>query len=163
MHRACDRAAESSRRERPAPRGGSAQRLDLTSLSPSYTCSTGRQPRPASVERQRVTLTRSLLLLIAMEQVAVDKGSWLLAYELTLEDEAPRSSLNADFLYVSLAPHSRLADERWVEMAHARLRTLDELAERRRRLEGRRAPDGWDLGAIDAGQAEAALRKACEG
>ncbi len=68
----------------------------------------------------------------------MDGGSWLVAQELLFEDPPPLSSFEKRPTQPkgSEVPHTRLADPRWVEVALARLKDVDELNERRRRLGG---------------------------
>lgn len=87
------------------------------------------------------------LLLSMLDQVACDRGSWLLATEMSLESQTPPFSSFArhappDF---QESPHTRLMDSRWVEALMYRVKELDEYAERRVKLgKGRRAAWGND-------------------
>ena len=75
------------------------------------------------------------LLLGALDQVACDRGSWLIASEVLLEQPPPFSSFSKhvppDF---QEAPHSRLLDSRWVDALMFRVKELDEYQERRAKL-----------------------------
>ena len=91
--------------------------------------------------RTEEALARLDLMMIAGEQVSIDRGSWLVARELLWEDDPPWHAFSqarpADPLR---SPHSFLADPRWCEVAISRLRELDDWAERRRRLTTRPPP-----------------------
>ena len=65
-----------------------------------------------------------------------------MAQELLFEDEAPfASTAQRPPLDTYKRPHPHLCDERWAEVALARLRDIDEWAERKKRLvKGRPGP-----------------------
>ncbi len=78
---------------------------------------------------------KASLLLLQLDQAAIDKGNWTLAGELSLETAPPLASLS-QHVGPSIAdgesPYSRLLDPRWSEIALAHLRdTEDYLAKRR--------------------------------
>ena len=81
---------------------------------------------------------RLALLLAQIDQVAVDRGSWLLAAEGSLEDPPPFSSFSRhsppEF---NEAQHTRLWDGRWAEALMNRVKETDDFVERRQKL-GRR-------------------------
>ena len=78
---------------------------------------------------------RAALALLAYDQAALDGGSWQLAQELVLELPPPYSSFQG-----KRAPEpseqawSRLADERFLELALWRLKDRDSFLESRKRL-----------------------------
>jgi hypothetical protein len=83
---------------------------------------------------------RVLLMLAMAEQVSLDRGSWTLAYELSLTSEPPMAAFEAHKVESSRVPHTQLLDERMIEVAHARLKAIDDLTERRRRLDSQKPP-----------------------
>ena len=87
------------------------------------------------------------LLLSMIDQVACDRGSWLLASELALESQTPPFSAFARHVPPEFqeSPHTRLVDPRWIEALMYRVREMDDYAERRVKLgKGRRAAWGND-------------------
>ena len=97
-------------------------------------------------------LTRSLLLLSALDQAAIDSGSWLLSAEVLLDTTSPPFSSFQKKPHVDSldSPHTRLLEARWIELMVHRLRERDSYIEVRRKL-GK--PNGARLDA-DTGQAE---------
>jgi len=99
---------------------------------------------------------RAIVALSACEQLSIDEGQWVMASELLLEDEPPVAAFKGHGSGESLspAPFSGLIDHRRQAVHMNRLRTLDELIERRRRLgkgPGRRPaaePTGRPEGAV---------------
>ena len=86
-------------------------------------------------ERPQEALARLDLLLLAGEQVSIDRGSWLVAREMLFEDDPPYHAFEVTRPQDPLrAAHPFLADPRWIEICMARLRELDDWADRRRRL-----------------------------
>lgn len=80
---------------------------------------------------------RLCLLLLQLDQCAVDRGGWQLAAELSLEAPPPFSVLGqhqppntAD----GELPYSRLLDARWAEIALSHLRDTEEYLTKRRGL-----------------------------
>ena len=80
---------------------------------------------------------RLCLLLLQLDQCAVDRGGWQLAAELSLEAPPPFSVLSqhqppntAD----GELPYSRLLDARWAEIALSHLRETEEYLTKRRVL-----------------------------
>ena len=87
---------------------------------------------------------RLALLLASLDQVACDRGQWLLAAEFSLEQSPPFSSfsrhLPPDF---QECPHSRILDSRWVDAVMYRVKELDDFAERKAKLgKGRKGGGG---------------------
>jgi len=88
--------------------------------------------------RPREALARSLLGLVAADQVSLNKGSWLMAWPLQFQQkEPPYASFDAHTTTSSTLPHSSIADPRWVTMIQAWHRELDDIIERQKRLESR--------------------------
>jgi len=90
--------------------------------------------------RPREALGRSLLGLVAADQVSLNKGSWIMAWPMQFQQkEPPYASFDAHTLSSSTLPHSSIADPRWVTMVQAWHRELDDIIERQTRL-GSRVP-----------------------
>eukprot|EP00438_Fugacium_kawagutii_P029215 Skav229550 [mRNA] locus=scaffold568:316865:328633:+ [translate_table: standard] len=71
---------------------------------------------------------RAALLLLQLDQVSIDRGSWTLGAELSLEPAPPFSSLQQHLppsIQDGEAPFSRLLDARWAEVALAHLSDTD--------------------------------------
>lgn len=82
-------------------------------------------------------LTRCLLGLCAAEQLSLDHGRWTLAQEMLLIEAPPFGSFERHYAENhDQRAHTRLFDDRWVEVLHSRLREMDEMNERKKRLEG---------------------------
>ncbi len=82
---------------------------------------------------------RTGLALAALDQQACDRGSYLLAAEVSLEAPPPYSSFNSHQSPEAWdVPHSKLLDSRWVELMMHRLKDLSEYQERRLKLSGAR-------------------------
>jgi hypothetical protein len=84
-------------------------------------------------------LARLDLLCVAAEQLAMDRGQWVLARELLFDSDPPYHA----WAYARLPdpmrnPHPAIADERWCSVAEARLRELEDWKDRRNRLMIRR-------------------------
>ena len=80
---------------------------------------------------------KAALLLLQIDQSCIDKGSWLLAGELSLEMPPPMSALathNLPSLAEGEWPYSRLLDSRWSEIAVAHLRDQDDYLSKRKNL-----------------------------
>jgi hypothetical protein len=78
---------------------------------------------------------RCALGVACFDQSAVDKGSWLVSNELTLEDPPPFSSFAQHRpIEVWESPHTKLIDERWLELFLARLRDVADCQEKRYKL-----------------------------
>ena len=85
-------------------------------------------------------MARAMLMCVASDQVALDKGSWLVAWEMVLEEKPPYHSFDAHRQTSETLPHSRLVDERHLEIILARIKALEELYEKRKKLEARTKP-----------------------
>ncbi len=80
---------------------------------------------------------RAALLLLQLDQAAIDKGSWTLAGELSLETAPPLASLSQHVgpaIHEGESPYSRLLDARWAEIALAHLRDTEDYLNKRRGL-----------------------------
>jgi hypothetical protein len=78
---------------------------------------------------------RTALLLAAADQVAAVSGNWTVAAEMLFEPAPPFASLQSHRLpEPTEEQHSRLLDPRWLEVAQARLRELEDFSERKRKL-----------------------------
>ena len=99
--------------------------------------------------RPQEAKARLALLLGALDQVACDRGSWLIASEVLLEQPPPFSNFAKhsppDY---QEAPHSRLLDSRWVDALMYRVKELDEYQERRAKL-GKRGKQIEDVSEVD--------------
>ncbi len=95
-------------------------------------------------QRPKEARARCALGLAAGEQVALDQGSWMLAWQLLREPVEPpvetisqRKVQTTTTTGTSLRPHTALADPRWVDVGMALIRDTDSFLESRQRL-GRR-------------------------
>lgn len=80
---------------------------------------------------------RCCLLLLQLDQSAVDKGQWRLAAELSLEAPPPFSTLSqhqAPNVLDGEMPYSRILDSRWAELAISHLRDTDDYLQKRGQL-----------------------------
>ena len=75
--------------------------------------------------------TRAALGVAALDQLGIDKGFWLVAGELAPEDEHWES------------PHTKLVDERWLELILAKLRDIHDFQDKKQKLtsSGRKSDD----------------------
>lgn len=77
------------------------------------------------------------LLLLQLDQVAIDRGSWSLAAELALEQGPPLASLSMHSLPnvgEGESPFSRLLDPRWSEVMLSHLKDAEDYVQKRRSL-----------------------------
>ena len=95
---------------------------------------TGHILRSLQAGRVDEARARACLALAYGEQASMDKGSRTLAWEFTLLPPPPYESFARHSQTQHLLPHTRLVDPRWLEVAVGRLKELDELRERRKRL-----------------------------
>ena len=80
-------------------------------------------------------LARLDILMVALEQIAIDNGSLLMATELLWEPEPPTIAYNASSAETAWRkPCSALCNPEWAEVAFARLRDLDDWSLRKQRL-----------------------------
>ena len=78
---------------------------------------------------------RCALAVAAFDQSSIDKGNWLIGSELCLEDPPPFSSFAAHRPIESWeAAHTKLIDERWLEVVLAKLKDLSEAQEKKQKL-----------------------------
>ena len=89
--------------------------------------------RAGKPDQARARLNIALLMI---DQMSVDKGSWILASELSLEVPPPMSSFRRREAHVSVTDpvYSRILDPRWAEIALGRLKDEAEFIEKRSRL-----------------------------
>ena len=80
---------------------------------------------------------RAGLLLLQLDQVAIDKGQWTLGSELALE-QGPPLSVMAGHTLPSVgdgeSPFSRILDPRWAEVMLSHLRDAEDYVQKRRNL-----------------------------
>jgi hypothetical protein len=106
--------------------------------------------------RSKEATARTCLAIVAGEQVSMDQGSWMLAWEFTLEEEPPYASFNRSSQASGESrrlPVPVTADPRHVEVALSRLRNLDSLIEVKRRLAKAAPPYVPPAGATGSDQA----------
>lgn len=85
------------------------------------------------------------LLLAAGDQMSVDRGSWIVAGEILLEEPPPMSSFQSHLLPTeSEAPYTRLIDARWFEIFLQKLQDYDTLTEKKKKLSAKKfvRPEG---------------------
>ena len=90
---------------------------------------------------------RCCLLLLQLDQSCVDKGSWGLASDLSLELPPPFTSLSqhqAPAVHEGDLPYSKLLDSRWAELTLAHLKDQDDYISRRKNLGKKAAGDQED-------------------
>ena len=92
--------------------------------------------RAGKVQQARARLNIAILMA---DQVSIDRGSWLLAQELSLEISPPMSSFKKHEAASSAGDpvYSRLLDARWAEVALAKLKEEAEFFDRRQKLSSR--------------------------
>ena len=80
---------------------------------------------------------RAGLLLLQLDQVAIDRGNWTLGAELALE-QGPPLSVMAGHTLPSVgdgeSPFSRILDPRWAEVMLSHLRDAEDYVQKRRNL-----------------------------
>ena len=79
----------------------------------------------------------ALLLLLQLDQTAIDKGSWTFSSELPLEPLPPFNALSqrqGPNVMDGEQPFSRLLDGRWADIAMAHLKDQDDYLHRRRNV-----------------------------
>ena len=88
-------------------------------------------------QRPEQARARLAVLMLQFDQSAIDRGSWYLASELSLEAGPPLAALE----YYKLpnviegeSPYSKLLDPRWQEVAMAHLREQEDFVTRRKNL-----------------------------
>lgn len=92
-------------------------------------------------QRYQEAQARCGLILAMADQMSIDRGSWLVAGELALEDAPPMASFLAHTLPSEAEPpYTKLIDGRWMELILSKLSDINSLAEKKRKLAGRRTP-----------------------
>ena len=107
--------------------------------------------------RYSAARARANLLLLQLDQAAADRGNWLLAGELSLENLPPLSRLaqhSAPLVSEGEAPYSRLLDGRWAEICLSHLKETEEFVTKRKNLSSRKADGGVRDGGGDDMEAE---------
>jgi len=85
--------------------------------------------------RHEEARARCALAVASLDQLGVDKGSWLVASEVCLEDAPPFSSFAAHQPLENWeSPHSKLIDERWLELFLAKLRDIHDFQDKKMKL-----------------------------
>lgn len=78
---------------------------------------------------------RACLALAMGDQLSIDRGSWLVAGEMSLEDAPPLGSFSQHPLpQEHEAPFTKLVDGRWIDLIVQKLQDYESLAEKKRRL-----------------------------
>ena len=78
---------------------------------------------------------RLALLVGQVDQVAIDRGQWLLAQEGSLEEQPPFSAFQRHTVPEAYeSQHTKLWDPRWAEAMMQKVRDLDDFQERRAKL-----------------------------
>ena len=86
--------------------------------------------------REKEARARACLMLVQADQVALDKGAWTLASEISLEQQPPFHSFAAhSHADVSEQPLSRLLEPRWAEIFLHHLQDTENYLEKRRKLQ----------------------------
>ena len=99
---------------------------------------------------------RAALGLMMLDQASIDRGSWVLASELSLETPPPFAVLATHQMPATQdgeLPFSKLLDPRWSEIALSHLRDQDDYLQRRKTL-GRMQKGGKDSNAEEGNDAE---------
>ena len=103
--------------------------------------------------RYQSARARANLLLLQLDQAAVDKGNWLLAGELALENLPPYSRLalhTPPMVADGERPYSRLLDDRWAEICLSHLKETEDFLTKRKNLSQRKPEGGIRDGGEDA-------------
>lgn len=93
------------------------------------------------------------LLLVSVEQAALDEGRWSLAWLLTLLPDPPFQSMGRRPYENLHRPFARLSDPRWVAASMAYVRDVDRLLSLRRNLTGKGGVSATNAGVEDEGVA----------
>ena len=107
---------------------------------------------------------RCYLALAMGDQLSIDRGQWILAAEISLEDSPPISVFNSHSLPSELeAPYTKLVDGRWIDLFLQKLNEFDSLAEKKKKLSYRKNGVVGELGSegdrVNSGQWNAAPKK----
>eukprot|EP00438_Fugacium_kawagutii_P019951 Skav226914 [mRNA] locus=scaffold1147:32653:34984:+ [translate_table: standard] len=85
--------------------------------------------------RHEEARARTALAVACYDQMACDKGSWLIPNEMTLEPAPPYAAFSRHCPPDAWeAQHTRLVDERWIDLMMSKLRDLAEYQEKRGKL-----------------------------
>ena len=94
--------------------------------------------RSGNVQEARA---RCCLSLAMGDQMSIDRGSWVVAGEIALEDPPPMAAFNTHTLPSEAEPpYTKLIDARWLELFLSKLSDVDNLNEKKKKLSARRAP-----------------------
>lgn len=79
-------------------------------------------------------------LILAMgDQMSIDRGSWIVAGEVSLEDPPPLAAFNNHTLPTEAeAPYTKLIDARWLELFLSKLNDVDLMNEKKKKLNSKR-------------------------
>lgn len=128
-------------------RGWAEHRSRIPNIGPSVRIAWSIAGALDALRNQKVAEAQARLglLLAAMDQVACDRGSWLLGTEVLLEPSGPPYSSFGRHVPPEFGenPHSRLLDSRWVDAMMFRVKELDDFAERKAKL-GKRGKTSED-------------------
>ena len=87
---------------------------------------------------------KAALLILQLDQTAIDRGSWVFSSELSLEQSPPFATL-AGHTLPSIgegeSPYSHLLDGRWAEICLSHLRDTEDFVNKRKSL-GKKADEG---------------------
>ena len=86
---------------------------------------------------------KAALMLLQLDQTAIDRGSWAFSSELSLEQGPPFAALSGHVppaIAEGESPFSKLLDGRWAEISLAHLRDTEDFVTKRRNL-GRKTDD----------------------
>eukprot|EP00438_Fugacium_kawagutii_P001255 Skav223451 [mRNA] locus=scaffold350:925896:940241:- [translate_table: standard] len=80
------------------------------------------------------------LLLAQGDQLSIDRGSWVIAGEIALEDSPPMAAFNQHTLPSELeSPYTRLIGSRWFDLFLQKLNDYDSLSEKKKKLNAKRS------------------------
>ena len=96
----------------------------------------------ARAKRYEECEARLSVLMVMIDQVAVDRGSWTLASELSLEAPAPMHAFKLHEVRDAEQVFSRILDPRWAEIALHHLRDQADFLEKRGKLNRPRPSQG---------------------
>ncbi|CAJ1340295.1 unnamed protein product, partial [Effrenium voratum] len=86
---------------------------------------------------------RCALSVAQGDQLAVDRGSWVLAGELSLEESPPFSAFNHHRLPEgSETPFTKLAEPVWLDLLLWKLKEIEDFLDKRKKLSQRAKPHG---------------------
>lgn len=89
---------------------------------------------------------RCCLILAMGDQMAIDRGSWIVAGEVALEDPPPMAAFSTHTLPSEAEPpYTRLIDGRWLDLFLAKLADVDNLNEKKKKLSWKKPPPAGDV------------------